>query len=53
MELMLEQMPIVIRSLNVGFLQTLKLFAVTLLGRFLWGLSSHSAPCRVFGRSAM
>ena len=32
MELMLEQMPIVIRSLNVGFLQTLKLFAVTLLG---------------------
>lgn len=38
MELMLEQMPIVIRSLNVGFLQTLKLFAVTLLGAVPLGL---------------
>ena len=38
MELMLEQMPIVIRSLNVGFLQTLKLFAVTLLGALPLGL---------------
>ena len=26
MELILEQMPIVIRALNVGFIQTLKLF---------------------------
>ena len=32
MELVLEQMPIVIQSLNVGFLQTLKLFFVTLIG---------------------
>ncbi len=38
MDLMLEQMPIVIRSLNVGFLQTLKLFAVTLLGALPLGL---------------
>ena len=38
MELILEQMPIVIRSLNVGFLQTLKLFFVTLLGAFPLGL---------------
>lgn len=38
MELMLEQMPVVIRSLNVGFLQTLRLFAVTLLGAAPLGL---------------
>ena len=38
MELMLEQMPVVIRSLNVGFLQTLILFAVTLLGAVPLGL---------------
>ena len=38
MELILEQMPIVIRSLNVGFLQTLKLFFVTLIGAFPLGL---------------
>ena len=38
MELILQQMPIVIRSLNVGFLQTLKLFAVTCLGAFPLGL---------------
>ena len=37
MELIMEQMPIVIRSLNSGFLQTLKLFFVTLIG---------AAPCR-------
>ncbi|MCH5256598.1 MAG: amino acid ABC transporter permease [Lachnospiraceae bacterium] len=38
MELILEQMPIVIRALNVGFLQTLKLFFVTLIGAFPLGL---------------
>lgn len=38
MELILEQMPIVIHSLNVGFLQTLKLFFVTLIGAFPLGL---------------
>ena len=32
MELILEQMPIVIHSLNVGFVTTLKLFFVTLIG---------------------
>ena len=29
MELFLEQFPIVVKALNAGFLQTLKLFAVT------------------------
>ena len=38
MQLILEQMPIVIGSLNVGFLQTLKLFFVTLLGAIPLGL---------------
>lgn len=38
MELILQQMPIVIQSLNVGFLQTLKLFFVTLLGAIPLGL---------------
>ena len=38
MELILAQMPIVIRSLNVGFLQTLRLFFVTLIGAFPLGL---------------
>lgn len=38
MELIMEQMPIVIRSLNIGFLQTLKLFFVTLLGAIPLGL---------------
>ncbi len=38
MELILKQLPIVIHSLNVGFLQTLKLFFVTLIGAFPLGL---------------
>lgn len=38
MELILEQMPIVIRSLNIGFIQTLKLFFVTLFGACPLGL---------------
>ena len=38
MEQFIEQFPIVIRSLNTGFLQTLKLFAVTLLGALPLGL---------------
>ncbi|MDO4489984.1 MAG: amino acid ABC transporter permease [Lachnospiraceae bacterium] len=38
MELFLQQLPIVLRSLNVGFLQTLKLFAVTLIGAMPLGL---------------
>ena len=33
-----EQFPIVLSSLNVGFLQTLKLFAITLLGAIPLGL---------------
>ncbi len=38
MELFLEQLPIVVSALNVGFLQTLKLFVVTLLGAIPLGL---------------
>lgn len=38
MELFYEQFPIVARSLNIGFLQTLKLFFVTLAGAFPLGL---------------
>jgi polar amino acid transport system permease protein len=38
MELFREQLPIVIQSLNVGFLQTLKLFFVTLVGAIPLGL---------------
>ena len=51
-----EQMPIVIRSLNAGFLQTLRLFAVTLLGALPLGLiisfgsMSKFTPLRWFTR---
>ena len=38
MALFWEQFPIVVRSLNVGFLQTLRLFFVTLLGAIPLGL---------------
>lgn len=38
MEKFLEQLPIVIGALNIGFVQTLKLFFVTLLGAFPLGL---------------
>jgi len=38
MEQMMEQMPVVVHALNIGFLQTLKLFFVTLIGAFPLGL---------------
>ncbi len=38
MQTFLEQLPIVIHSLNVGFLQTLRLFFVTLIGALPLGL---------------
>lgn len=38
MEVFLNQLPIVIGALNTGFLQTLKLFFVTLIGAFPLGL---------------
>lgn len=38
MELILEQMPVVLPALNAGFLQTLKLFVVTLAGSLPLGL---------------
>lgn len=56
MELFLEQFPIVVKALNVGFLQTLKLFLVTLIGAFPLGLiiafgsMSRFAPLRYFTR---
>lgn len=56
MELFLEQFPIVVKALNVGFLQTLKLFAVTLAGAFPLGLiiafgsMSRFAPIRYVTR---
>lgn len=56
MELFYEQFPIVVRSLNIGFLQTLKLFFVTLAGAFPLGLviafgsMSRFLPLRYFSR---
>lgn len=38
MDTFMEQLPIVVNSLNIGFLQTLKLFFVTLLGALPIGL---------------
>ena len=38
MDLIIEQMPIVISALNAGFMQTLKLFFVTLIGSIPLGL---------------
>ena len=38
METFIQQLPVVIGTLNVGFIQTLKLFAITLLGAFPLGL---------------
>lgn len=38
MSTIMEQMPIVLRALNSGFLQTLKLFTITLVGAFPLGL---------------
>ncbi len=54
MEQILEQLPIVLKALNVGFLQTLKLFFVTLIGAFPLGLliafgsMSHFKPLSYF-----
>ena len=54
-----EQFPIVLSSLNVGFLQTLKLFAITLIGAIPLGLiisfgSMNSwAPFARLGRSSI
>ena len=54
METFMEQLPIVIHALNVGFLQTLKLFFVTLIGALPLGLlicfgsKSKFAPLRIF-----
>lgn len=52
-----EQLPIVINSLNVGFLQTLKLFFITLIGALPLGLviafgsMSRFKPLSVFSRT--
>ena len=55
-ELFLEQLPVVVNALNLGFLQTLKLFAVTLLGAIPLGLviafgsMSRFKPLSLFSR---
>ena len=56
MEIILNQMPVVLNSLNIGFLQTLRLFCVTLLGAVPLGLviafgsMSRFKPLSVFTR---
>ena len=56
MKQILEQLPIVVGALNVGFLQTIKLFVVTLLGAFPLGLiiafgsMSNFKPLSLFTR---
>ena len=56
MELFLQQLPIVFNALNVGFLQTLRLFFVTLVGALPLGLvisfgsRSRFSPLRVLTR---
>ena len=56
METILNQLPIVVNSLNVGFVQTLRLFFVTLLGAIPLGLviafgsMSRFKPLSVFTR---
>ena len=44
MDKIMEQMPIVINALNVGFIQTLKLFFVTLIGALPLGLIRRNDP---------
>ena len=56
MQLFFQQFPIVVRSLNMGFLQTMKLFFVTLIGALPLGLliafgsMSKIKPLSVFTR---
>ena len=55
MNLIMKQMPVVVSALNVGFLQTLKLFIVTLVGALPLGLviafgsMSHFKPLSWLG----
>ncbi len=50
MELIMEQFPIVIHSLNVGFLQTLKLFLQRFLELFRWDWLLHLDQCHILNR---
>ena len=56
MELILQQMPIVVHSLNIGFLQTLRLFLVTLIVAFplvliiAFGSMSQFMPLSFFSK---
>ncbi|MCQ2508239.1 MAG: amino acid ABC transporter permease [Dorea sp.] len=56
MKLIMEQMPVVVAALNIGFIQTLKLFVVTLLGAIPLGLvisfgsMSKFTPLRLFSK---
>lgn len=49
MDLFMEQLPIVVGALNVGFIQTLKLFFVTLIGAFPLGLIIAFGSMSKFG----
>lgn len=57
MSLIMEQLPIVFEALNVGFMQTLKLFFVTLIGALPLGLviafgsMTRFLPVRWFSRT--
>ena len=59
MEQFLSQLPIVLNALNTGFVQTMKLFFVTLLGAIPLGLliccgsMSRFAPLRIFNRAVV
>ena len=59
MALIIEQMPIVFPALNIGFLTTLKLFAVTLLGAIPLGLvisfgsMTRFAPLRILTKTVV
>lgn len=54
MELFLQQLPVVLHSLNIGFLQTLKLFIITLIGAaplgllISFGTMSRIKPVQIF-----
>lgn len=56
MKLIMEQLPIVVAALNIGFIQTLKLFFITLIGAIPFGLviafgsMSKFTPLKLFCR---
>jgi polar amino acid transport system permease protein len=59
MSLIIQQMPIVFPALNAGFITTLKLFAITLLGAIplgpiiSFGSMSRFAPLRLLTKTVV